>query len=109
MHDRQTPSKREAQGSEVSNSTGEMTCHSMVDDRLLQFETAREGSILSPGRIRELEIEDDQLLFDQVLPDSTSNTGPQGEEPFALDFSHPNANGTMNESMTPLSNVSTHS
>ena len=74
----------------------------MGDDRSLQHEDARDRNILSPDSIRELDVGDEQLLVDGLLPDLVQNSGPQGEDPFTLEFSHSNADGTMNKSMTPL-------
>ena len=60
------------------------------------------GNILSPDSIRELDVEDEQLLSDGLLPDLVPDSGPQGEGPSTLEFSHSSADGTMNKSMTPL-------
>ena len=56
----------------------------MGDDRSLQHEDARDRNILSPDNIRELDVGDEQLLFDGLLPDLVQNSGPQGEDPFTL-------------------------
>ena len=54
----------------------------MDDDRILQYENATEGNILSPDSMQDLNMEDEQLLFDQLHPNSMSNTCAQGEDPF---------------------------
>lgn len=72
----------------------------MGDIQTLQCNNTREGNISSPGIIRELGVENEQLLFDDFLPDLMSNFSPQDDDPFNFDFEHPSTDGTTSESMT---------
>ena len=101
-NDQRRPSEGNVQATGVSQSIADTSCHPMGDDQSFQHENARDRNILSPDSIRELDVEDEQLLFDGLLPNSVPNSGPQGEDPFTLEFSHSNADGNMNKSMTPL-------
>ena len=59
----------------------------MGDDRMLRYENAGEGNISSPDIMRELGVEDQQLLFERLLPDLMSDFSPQNGGPFTLEFS----------------------
>ena len=73
----------------------------MGEDQMLEYETAGEENISSSDNIRELDGQAGQLLFDRFLPDLMSNFAAQDGDPFGLEFTHSNTDGTMSESTMP--------
>jgi len=98
-YDQRTPSDRLAEGTEPQDGPEEISDQFVNDNRMLRRGNSKDRTISNPYVTQGLGSEDDQMLFDRLLTDPTFNDGPQGEDPFAVEFRHSSLDTTIRKAL----------